>query len=132
MSESILYIDRSEVRPGKLDELKRAIGELAEFVEANEPQLAAYNVYFTEDGTEMSVIHAHADSDSLELHFKIAGPAFSRFAGLVRMKKIDIYGTPAPALLEQIRGKATLLGRGSVTVHGFHAGFARPEPVGGR
>jgi hypothetical protein len=126
MSEPIVYVDRSAVRPGKLHELKRAIGDLAAFVEANEPQLGGYRAYFTEDGTEMSVIHAHPDSASLELHFKIAGPEFAKFAGLVRMKTIDVYGMPAPALLEQIREKATLLGSGSVTVHGFHAGFTRP------
>jgi quinol monooxygenase YgiN len=126
MSGPIVYIDRSEVRPGKLDELKRGIAELAELVEANEPQLRGYHVYFTEDGTEMSVIHVHADSASLELHFKVAGPAFSRFVGLVRMKTIDVFGMPEAALLEQIREKATLLGSGSVTVHEFHAGFTRP------
>ena len=125
MSGPIVYIDRSEVRPGKLDELKRGIAELAEFVEAEEPELASYLVYFTEGGTEMTVIHTHGDSATLEHHFRVAGPAFAGFADLVRMRTIDVYGTPTSALLDDIRHKAVLLGSATVTVHEFHAGFTR-------
>lgn len=49
-SKPIIYIDRSEIREGKLEELKAAMKELVELVEVNEPQIIAYNVYFTEDG----------------------------------------------------------------------------------
>jgi quinol monooxygenase YgiN len=126
MSEPIIYIDRSEVRDGKLDELKRAMRELAVLVEANEPRLGAYRVYFTEDGTQMTVIHMHADSASLELHMKVAGPAFPRFVDLVRLLTIDVYGRPSADLMQAIRDKAALLGSATVTLHELGAGFARP------
>ena len=42
MSQPIVYVDRSEVRPGRLAELKVAMTDLARFVQANEPQLLAY------------------------------------------------------------------------------------------
>jgi hypothetical protein len=126
MSEPIIYIDRSEVRDGKLEELKRAMRELAVLVEANEPRLGAYRVYFTEDGTQMTVIHMHADSASLELHMKVAGPAFPRFVDLVRLLTIDVYGRPSADLMQAIRDKAALLGSATVTLHELGAGFARP------
>ena len=126
MSEPIIYIDRSEVRDGKLDELKRAMRELAALVEANEPRLGAYRVYFTKDGTRMTVIHTHADSASLELHMKVAGPAFPRFVDLVRLLTIDVYGGPSAVLMQAIRDKAALLGSATVTLHELGAGFARP------
>ena len=63
-SEPIIYIDHSEVREGKLDELKTAMKELVELVEANEPRIIAYNVYFTEDGTRMTVVHVHLLAES--------------------------------------------------------------------
>ena len=66
MPQPIIYVDTSEVRPGRLEELKLAMDDLAQFVRANEPQLLAYNVYFTEDGTHMSVVHVNPDSASLE------------------------------------------------------------------
>jgi hypothetical protein len=54
MSEPILYVDTSEIREGKLEELKTAMKELVEFVETNEPRLIAYNVYLNDDGNQMT------------------------------------------------------------------------------
>jgi hypothetical protein len=51
MAQPIVYVGTSEVRPGRLEELKAAMDDLARFVQANEPQLVAYNVYFNGDGT---------------------------------------------------------------------------------
>jgi hypothetical protein len=82
MSQPIVYVDTSEVRPGRLEELKAAMNDLAQFVQANEPQLLAYNVYFSDDGTRMSVLHINPNSASLERHMKIAGPSSRRSASL--------------------------------------------------
>ena len=127
MSESkpIIYIDHSEVREGKLEELKTAMKDLVELVKANEPRLIAYNVYFTEDGTRMTVMHIHPDSASLEVHMKVAGPAFSKFVEFIKLLTIDVYGKPGENLLVQIQKKAQLLGNGTVVVHELQAGFAR-------
>jgi hypothetical protein len=125
MSEPIIYIDRSEIREGKLEKLKAAMNELVELVEANEPRLIAYNVYFTEDGTRMTVVHIHHDSNSLELHMKVAGPAFPKFAEFIKLSGIDIYGKPSDDLVEQLQQKARMLGNGTVLVHSPYAGFAR-------
>ena len=124
-SKPIIYIDRSEIREGKLEELKAAMKELVEFVGANEPRIIAYNVYFTEDGTRMTVLHVHHDSASLGFHMKVAGPAFSKFVEFVKLLTIDVYGNPGDDLLEQMQKKAQLLGNGTVVVHEFQAGFAR-------
>ena len=47
MSEPILSVDTSEIRDGKLEELKTAMYELVEFAGMNEPRLIAYNVTST-------------------------------------------------------------------------------------
>jgi len=125
MAEPILYIDCSEVREGKLEDLKTAMNELVELVKANEPRLIAYNVYITEDGTRMTVVHVHPDSASLEFHMKVAGPLFPKFAEFIRLLTIDVYGKPSDDLVEQMRQKAQMLGNGTVLVHELHAGFAR-------
>jgi hypothetical protein len=41
MSGPLIYVDTSEVREGALEELKGAITELAEFIDANEPRILA-------------------------------------------------------------------------------------------
>ena len=125
MSEFILYVDRSEIREGKLEELKTAMNELVEFVKVNEPRLLAYRVHLTEDGTRMTVVHVHPDSASLEFHMEVAGAKFARFAEFVRLLSIDVYGKPSDDVVEQLRQKARMLGNGTVQVHGSHTGFAR-------
>ena len=134
MSDLILYVDSSDVRDGALEELKPAIEELADFIEENEPQLIAYHVYLSEDGTRMTVVSLHPDSASLEYHMTVAGPLFRRFVDLVTLSSIHIYGTPSETVRKQSREKAQLLGRGAAVVEEpFFAGFTRlttsPQPA---
>jgi hypothetical protein len=125
MSDAILYIDISEVREGALDELKAGLKDLVDFIEANEPRLIAYNVYFSADGTRMTVVNVHPDSASLEYHMAVAGPLFHRFVDLVTLSSIRIYGEPSELALKQAHEKARLLGGGAVEVEALHAGFTR-------
>ena len=125
MSQPLVYVDTAQVRPGRVVELRAAISELAEFVEDNEPGLVSYSVYFAEDGEHMSVVHVHADPSSLDHHLDVAGPLFQRFADLVTLSSIHIYGEPSEAALGHLREKLHLLGAGNVVVHAPHAGFVR-------
>jgi hypothetical protein len=125
MPQPLVYVDTSVVREGSLEELKTAIGELADFVEQNEPRLISYNVYFSDDGSQMTVIHVHADPASLDYHMEVAGPRFDRFADLLTLSSIQIYGAPSEKALRQLQDKVRLLGSGDVIVHAPHAGFSR-------
>jgi len=125
MAQPIVYVDTSEVRPGRLEELKAAMDDLARFVQANEPQLLAYHVYFNDDGTRMTVLHINPDSASLELHMEVAGPRFPPIGEFIKMLSIDVYGRPDGGLVQRLRQKAEMLGSGNVRVHDFHTGFSR-------
>ena len=125
MSEPIIIIDTSQIRPGRLEDLKRAFAELAQFVQANEQQAIAYSVYFDEQGSTVTVVQVHPDSSSAELHMDIAGPAFRGFADLLVLHGIDVYGNPSEELLSRLWRKAQMLGSERVAVHRLHAGFAR-------
>ncbi|KRE70365.1 hypothetical protein ASG77_15990 [Arthrobacter sp. Soil762] len=125
MDDFIAYLDTSQVQPGKLEELKAAMADLAAFVDLNEPRIIAYRVYFSADGTTMSVLHVHPDLASLEFHLEVAGPKFPPIAPLIRMQTIEIFGRPTEELVVRLQEKAKLLGSGSVIVRDYHAGFAR-------
>jgi quinol monooxygenase YgiN len=125
MSEPIVVIDRSEIREGKLEELRTAVRELVEFVTSNESLPISYNVYLTPDGTRMTVIQMHPDSASMEFHMRAAASEFPKFADLLDLSAMEIFGKPSDALLQQIRQKAEMLGNATVLVHDHHAGFAR-------
>jgi len=130
MPELVVYVDRSNVNPGKLEELKEAVKELATFVEANEPRLIGYHVYFNEESTLMSVVHVHPDAASLAWHMEVIGPLMPRFADLVTMQSIDVYGSPDDDVRDRLQQKARTLGGGRVAVHRLHAGVRR-LPGGG-
>ncbi|TMM24643.1 MAG: hypothetical protein E6F95_03805 [Actinobacteria bacterium] len=124
MSEPIIYIDRSNTREGKLEEVKAALPRLVEFVDAHEPQLLAYGMYLDPEGMSMTVTAIHPDTTSLELHLAVGGQEFRRFAGLIDLRSIEVFGRPSDAALEELQRKAAALGEGgTVTVHERVAGF---------
>lgn len=129
MTTVIVYIDRSVVRDGALEELKSAMTELVDFVEANEREILAYNVYFSADGDRMTVVHVHADQASLEFHMAVAGPKFPPIGEFIELESIDVYGHLGEDLIQQLREKAAALGSGRVTIHEPHRGVDRVTDV---
>src|SRR5262245_21534061 len=125
MPTPLIVVDRSKVHDGSLEELRVAVAELVEFVEANEVEPLAYNVYFDEQGTTMTVVQVHHSSESFERHMEIAGPAFRRFADLLTLSRVDFYGVPSRIALDQMRRKAELLGNAPVVVNDLQSGFTR-------
>jgi quinol monooxygenase YgiN len=125
MSEPLISLDTSLIRDGRLDELKEAVAELVEFVRSNEPRAIAYEIYFDEAGSRMTVVQVHPDSASMEYHMTVAGPAFAGFAELITLSTLDVYGKPSEELLELLRRKVQMLGDATVIVHDLQAGFAR-------
>jgi quinol monooxygenase YgiN len=125
MAAPLIVVDTSEVHDGRLEELRAAVAELVEFVEANEAEPLAYNVYFDEQGTTMTVVQVHPSSESFERHMELAGPVFRKFADLLTLSRIDFYGTPSRIALDQMRRKAELLGNAPVVVNNLQTGFTR-------
>jgi hypothetical protein len=126
VADAIVYIDHSEVRPGKLGAIKRGIAELVDFVREREPQLIFYAIYIDEEARSMTVVAIHPDSASMELHLQIGGPEFRRLADFIDLQLIEVYGKPSGTVLNQLREKAQMLGEnGRVVVHEPQAGFAR-------
>jgi hypothetical protein len=125
MSQPIFYIDTSSIHEGKLEELEVAMRDLATFVEANTPQLISYGFFLDEARTQMTVVAVHPDPASLEFHLDMGGAKFRKFADLIDLLRIEVYGQVSDAVLERLQQKARMLGRGTVVVHDFYAGFTR-------
>lgn len=125
MSQPIVYVDVSTIRDGRLEQLRGAMGGLAEFVEANMPRVISYGFFLNDQETEMTVVAVHPDSESLEFHMTVGGPEFRKFSDLIELKRIDVYGRVSDAVVHKLHQKARLLGGATVTVHELYAGFAR-------
>jgi hypothetical protein len=107
VSQPIAFLATTRVREGRLEDYKRALNELVDFVEANEPQLIAFNAYINEKGTEVTAFQVHPDSESIELHMRLAAQQAGRIMSeLLETTKLEIYGKPSDRLLEQIQGWA--------------------------
>ncbi|MFW6090831.1 MAG: hypothetical protein ACODAF_03090 [Actinomycetota bacterium] len=129
MSQPIIYIDRSRVRPGDADVLKRGIDEVVAFIESKEPQLLYYGFHLSEDDSRMTVVAIHPDTASVELHMDVGASAFKSLGEFIDLEAIEVYGEASERMLEQLQRKAEMLGDGNtqVIVDGLHAGFARME-----
>ena len=126
MSEPIIYIDRSRVRPGHQSALRAAITDLARFIESAEPQLLAYGIHLDEAGQRMSVTAVHPDTNSAETHLTVGGEAFRKLAEHLELESIEVYGEATARMRELLQQKADALGHDcSVLVTPRYAGFAR-------
>lgn len=123
--QPVLYIDTSEIRRGKLGEVKAAAKRLADFVETNMPRLISYGFCFDDARRRMTVVAIHPDSESLEFHMDKGAAEFRKFQDLLDLSTIDVYGPVSESVVQRLHDKARMLGNGAVSVHDYYAGFAR-------
>jgi hypothetical protein len=55
-------------RRAKLDDERKRVPGLSDFIQENEPRLIAFNEYANQEGTEVKVVQVHPDTDSFEFH----------------------------------------------------------------
>lgn len=124
--ELIVYVDRSDVRPGTIDKLRTGIRDLVTFVEAHEPRLITYGFWFNQEADQMTVIAAHPDSASLEFHLDVARGEFAKLADLITLREITVYGVLSERALGLLCQKAAALGEAArISVHAPEAAFVR-------
>lgn len=125
MAQPIVYIDRAEIRPGALAELRAAVTALVAFVEEREPQLLAYGFHIDEAASTMAVVAVHPDAASLALHLRVGGPEFRKVGEFIDLRAIEVYGEPGEEVTRLLHDKARMLGGATVSVHPQTVGFAR-------
>jgi hypothetical protein len=130
MAQPILYVDTSSIREGKLAALEPAMQHLARFVEANVPPVLSYAFYLDSARSRMTVVAVHPDSASLEFHMDAGAAEFRKFAELIRLERIDVYGGVSDRVRERLHAKARMLGPAQVVLHERYAGFERERERG--
>ena len=125
-TDTIVYVDRSDIGEGNVSEVRARARDLVQFVERQEPQLIAYSIHVDEQNHQMSVVAVHPDTASLELHVKVAGGEFRKLAPLITLRQITVYGRLGEGARDILRQKMVMLGDGgTVDVQEPVAGFAR-------
>jgi quinol monooxygenase YgiN len=126
----VIYVDTSDIREGRLADVRAGIARLADVVEREEPRLVSYAAFLDEDEGRMTVVHVHVDAGSLAFHMQVGGRLFAAFAELVLLRTIDVYGAVGADVRAALDAKARLLGGARVRTHPFHAGFVRAPAAG--
>jgi hypothetical protein len=108
MPGPFIIIATNRLRPGKLDDERRRVPDLVDFIQANEPRLIAFNEYADEEGTEVAVVQIHPDADSMVFHMKlIAERAASAYAETIEATtSIHVFGMPSDVVTETLRQQA--------------------------
>jgi biotin carboxylase len=121
-----IFIATNRLKPGKLDDEKKRVPGLVDFVQANEPRLLAFNEFVNEDGSEVAVVQVHPDADSMAFHMEvIAERAASAYADTIdATTSLQVFGTPGSAVIDLLRRQA---GAGvPLSVKPYHlGGFTR-------
>lgn len=123
-AELIVYVDHSDILEGRLEDLKEGIRRVVDFIEAREPQLIAYGFHLDEAAGLMTVTAVHPDSASLEVHLEIGREEFRKLGEMIRLRRVEVYGTISDQAREMLEQKVQMLG-GKVTVTERFGGFAR-------
>ncbi len=108
MTDPFIFIATNRLKQGKLDDEKKRLPELVDFIHANEPRLIAFNEYANEEGTEVAVVQIHSDADSLVFHMNlIAERAASAYAATIdATTDIQVFGTPSDAITDMLGHQA--------------------------
>jgi hypothetical protein len=126
MRDAIIVIDASRVLEGKIGILKSVMHELADSVSSSATRAVSYEMYLSDGERVMTVIQVDPDSSSVEAQMSAAAHIFPRFADLLVMESMDVFGRPSDSLLHRLTRKAELLGLGRPpVVHSREAGFDR-------
>ena len=127
MSGPLIFISHSRVKPGKLQAYQAHWKQATELVESEKPRMIAFNSYASEDGTDVSTVQVHPDSESLDVHVKIFFEKLQdRAFQALDSYEINVYGTPSDAVLESL-GQMPGLRVRVLPVH--QGGFLRPQPL---
>jgi hypothetical protein len=129
MSGPFIFIATNRIREGKLEDERRRVPDLCDFIADNEPRLIAFNEYANDEGAEVGVVQVHPDAESMELHMKVVADRAARAYAetLEATTSIQVYGTPSDAVLEMLGRQA---GAGvPLMVKRYHlGGFTRARP----
>jgi hypothetical protein len=108
MTGPFIFIATNRLKQGKLDDERKRVPDLVDFIRANEPRLLAFNEYANEEGTEVAVVQVHPDAGSMAFHMElIAERAAGAYADTIdATTNIQVFGTPSGTVTDMLRRQA--------------------------
>ena len=103
MSEELIYVGTTTIRPGKMEEARKHLEELVDFVETNEPRMIAFHAFLDEGDRKFVIVQVHPDSASMELHMQINAKHFATAWDFIEaIESEQYYGAISDALATEL------------------------------
>jgi len=103
MTEPIVFISRNRIKNGKADEFRRHYQESVPSILAGKPGTLAQLAYENKETTEVTIVRLFPDADALDFQIQGASERSKRTYEFIEPISIEIFGTPNPATLENMR-----------------------------
>ena len=124
MSEPIVFISRNKIKEGKADEFRNHYQDSIRPISDGKPTTYAQLGYINEEVTEFTVVRIFPNADALDLQIQGADERSKKTYEFIEPTGIEIFGTPNPATLNEMK---KIAGSGitvSISPHYF-GGFIR-------
>jgi quinol monooxygenase YgiN len=103
VAEPFIHIFTMTIKPEKVEEARKGIAELVEFVETNEPRMIAFHCFLDEEGTKLTVVQVHPDVASIEFHMEVNAKHFTTaFDYLESQVTAQYYGAISETLAAEL------------------------------
>ena len=118
MSSNISWLLTLNVKEGQLENFKKLMSEMVDFVNQNEPDTSNYEWFLSDDEKTLHIYERYNDSAAVMTHLKGFGENFAeRFMGCLEPTGFTVYGNPdadvkealaafAPVYMSQANGFA--------------------------
>ena len=101
MSESIFFVVELQVGPGRAEELRGILDEMAAITQRDEPGTLAYEWFLTEDERACFIYERYADSSAAVVHSRTFPEELGRRAMAFLPTRLTAYGTITDEIQEQ-------------------------------
>jgi hypothetical protein len=108
-----VYVSTWRIKEGKLEDYRRFHSELAKVVEENEPRVAAFVAFASDDLTEITSVHVYPDAATLDRHMDVLGEKMkllpedlTKVMQLLEPVGIQVFGAPTGSAAQMDKGLA--------------------------
>jgi len=103
MSSNIFWLLALNVKEGKLENFKKLMNEMVDFVNQNEPDTSNYEWFLSDDEKTCHICERYNDSAAVMTHLKGFGENFAeRFMGCLEPTGFTVYGNPGADVKEAL------------------------------
>ena len=103
MSEPFVYVGTWTFKADKLEEGRKFMAEVVDFVETNEPRMIAFHTFLDEPGETLGIVQVHPDSASMEFHMQVNARHFATaWDNLDTSITEQYYGPVSPGLAAEL------------------------------